>query len=80
MAEILAAVGEVSKLSLPTLLILILVGGYRKWWVWGWALTEAEARHAREIEACEKRSAEWKNIAMTGRDIVRGAVESLRGQ
>lgn len=29
-----------SGLGTPTLLILVLIGGYRQWWVWGWQLRE----------------------------------------
>lgn len=38
-----------------TLLLVILFGGYKRWWVWGYQLKDAE-----------RREADWKDMALRG--------------
>lgn len=40
-------------------LVFILLGGYRKWWVWGYQLTDEKTAHAKT----EARLNEWIAIA-----------------
>ena len=57
------------------LLALILLGGHRRWWVFGWAYRETLAREQ-----------EWKQLALTGTKIAerftrqgeRGVDETIR--
>lgn len=81
--DFLTLAEKASALSLPTLLILILVGGYRKWWVWGWQLKEAETRCDALLSAANVRETEWKDMALTGgrlADKAVGLVKAQRGQ
>lgn len=45
------------------LLIYVLLGGARKWWVWGWTYEEA----IRDRD-------EWKDLALSGTDLAERAV------
>lgn len=45
------------------LLVVLFVGGLRKWWVFGWSYTEALAREQ-----------EWKTLALTGTKIAEKVV------
>jgi hypothetical protein len=86
LVELSKAVGG---LPLAVLLVLLLVGGYRRWWVFGWAFTEAELRHRQELQASEERSRalllaskqredEWRQLALEGRGLASSAVELAR--
>ncbi len=55
------------------LLCLILLGGYRRWWVWGWAYRDLESR----LRAAEADREEWKFMALTGTQTARSAVSQL---
>lgn len=56
-----------SEAGLVTLLVLILIGGQRKWWVYGWQLEESE-----------RRADEWKAMAQEGRHVTATAVDLAR--
>lgn len=73
MLELFQLSEKLSGAGLAVLLILVLVGGYRKWWVWGWQLTEAEVRHEKEKEVYKEREQEWKNIARPSVHAAEGA-------
>lgn len=39
-------------------LVLIILGGYRQWWVWGW-----------QFHALEEDRDRWKELALSGTDL-----------
>jgi hypothetical protein len=78
MAEMLALAERLSGAGLATLLILILYGGFRKWWVFGYQMTECETRCAALITAANQREAEWKQIARDGGQLAKTAVDMAR--
>jgi hypothetical protein len=80
MSEIWETIKQVNELSVGALLILILIGGYRKWWSWGYQLTECEARWAALLVAAERRENEWKELALSGAITARRAVETLQSK
>ena len=49
------------------ILILIIVGGWRRWWVWGW--------HYQQIE---KERDEWKSLAIGGTHLSERAVRAAQ--
>lgn len=51
-------------LGVVLLLLLILIGGYRQWWVFGWAYKEIK-----------EDSSEWRRLALSGTELVEKAVE-----
>jgi hypothetical protein len=75
MAEALALADKLSGVGLAALLIFVLWLGSTKRWVWGYQLTECEARCAALVAAAERREQEWKDIA---RPAMRLANESLQ--
>ena len=74
MAEIITLAEKASHLGLATLLIIILVGGFRKWWVYGWQLTEAQAKCAEQLAASAIREEDWKALALGGNRVADKAV------
>ena len=47
------------------MLVFIIYGGYKRWWVWGYQLLDLDERYRRELAACEVREAQWREIAMS---------------
>lgn len=45
-------------------LIFILWGGYRRWWVWGYQLTELDTVWKERYNELKQREAEWKEVAI----------------
>lgn len=43
----------ISKGSIIVFLVIVLYGGYKKWWVWGYQLTDSQ-----------RRENEWRKIAL----------------
>lgn len=74
----LQLVETLGGLPLATLLIAILLGGYRKWWAWGYQLTECEARCEARVAASERREAEWRELALGGMQAARTAVSMAK--
>lgn len=63
MADILTGVASLRDIGFLGGLVFILVGGYRKWWTWGWQLDEMR-----------KDRDEWKTFAMNGTALAARAV------
>jgi hypothetical protein len=55
----------ISKGGALALLVLILIGGWKRIWVWGYQLTD-----------CEKRSDEWKQMALGGYNLASRATQA----
>lgn len=53
-------------------LAIIVTSGYRRIWVWGWALRDAEARETRAIAERD----EWKAVALEMLHVNRKIVSS----
>lgn len=66
----------ISKASVAVLLILIIYGGYRRWWVFGWTYKELQERFRR----MENEKNAWRRTALTGSKIATDAFDALRGQ
>lgn len=67
------------------LLLIILVGGAKKWWVWGWIYEESELRNVKQLEtwhtereALIREKDEWKDLALSGSRITESALEVAR--
>ena len=61
-------------------LILLLWGGYKRRWVWGWQLEELRTDMKAQLDACEVRAREWKELALSGRQITRDTLELAKRQ
>jgi hypothetical protein len=72
LVQIAEALGGV---PLAVLLILVLIGGYKGWWVYGRELTAERERSAALLEAAAKREQEWREIALSGRELAQNAVD-----
>lgn len=58
---ILKIVDVVSRLSGPTLIILILVLGYKGIWVWGNEAVRAREDYEKRLNACAERAQRWED-------------------
>lgn len=60
--------------GLMGLLVFILAGGYRGWWVFGWQYKESEDR----VTKAEAERDDWRDIALHGTNITEKAVDLFR--
>lgn len=63
-----------SRASVVTFLILVVYGGYKKWWVWGWLYNEKTD----EIENLRKESNAWRETALKGANVATQAFDQIR--
>lgn len=82
--DVLTFATALKDIALSTALILVLYGGYKRWWVFGQQLIEAQAReeackadYTARLAAAERREDEWKKQALDGGYIARQAVDSF---
>ena len=57
-------------ITVAGLLGFVLYGGWRRWWVWGWAYKDVLER----LATLERDRDEWKFMAMTGTRTAHTAV------
>lgn len=61
-------IGEIlsyaNDLTIVAVLVVIIYGGHKRWWVFGWQYTESE-----------RRSNEWRELALNGTRAARQAVD-----
>jgi hypothetical protein len=82
----LEIIGKLADISMKTAFALALVGGFRKWWVYGWVHTDLEKKVAEAEARCEKMRQErdvWMERAWAGVDYAKSATslaEKLRAQ
>jgi len=55
-------------------LLFVLVGGYKGWWVFGWQYKDALDR----IDQAEKERDDWRDIALTGTSMAERTVDLFR--
>lgn len=63
-----------SRAGVVVLLLVILYGGFRRWWVFGWVLKESEDRC---LEVAKDRN-EWKEIALRGTGLAERLIEKQK--
>lgn len=56
------------------LLVYIIVGGYKQWWVWGWVHTEEKERTLK----AEKERDDWRDLALHGTNLAEQTVDLFR--
>lgn len=55
------------------LLVLIIVGGSRKWWVFGWQFKDVEER----LSKVEESNSMWMQLALRGVNVTEQVVRSV---
>jgi hypothetical protein len=68
------ALKYVSQAGVLGFLIIVLYGGYKKWWVFGWLYRESEARTVKT----EKERDDWRDIALHGSTIAEKTVDLFK--
>lgn len=64
----------VSQGGVLGLLFFILIGGYRKWWVFGWLYSESEDR----TKKAERERDDWRDLALHGTSLAEQTVDLFR--
>lgn len=64
----------VSQAGTLGMLVIILFGGYKKWWVFGWIYRESEKR----TEKLEKERDDWRDLALHGTNLAEQTVDLFR--
>ncbi len=64
MTEVIALARDLSGVGFGTLLVLILFGSYKGYWVWGRQLIEQKADDERRLAIALSEKAKWESIAM----------------
>lgn len=62
------------------LLLLILAGGARGWWVFGRELTHLNERYEATVLDVRQDRDEWKRIALSNLDLASKAVDTAEGR
>ena len=69
MEEFLAIANKLSGVSFATLLTLILYGSWKRIWVWGRDLSDAEERFRNDLKRMESEREWWQGIAVKATGI-----------
>ena len=72
MPELIALVERLVSLPLYVLLLLVLVGGYKGWWVYG-------PTHRERIDALTRDRDEWRAIALDVSGMAKSVMARLDG-
>jgi len=73
-SDVLSIFDLISKGGVIALLISIVYGGYKKWWVFGWIYKESESRTAK----AEGERDDWRDIALHGTHIAEQTVDLFK--
>lgn len=76
-----------SRGSIITFLIIVVYGGYKRWWVFGWSYSELEERNQTAIaevtnrcEAITREKDAWRETALKSSNIATKAFDEARRQ
>lgn len=58
------------------LMIVILAGGFRRWWVWGWAYKDMEIAKAK----MEQERDDWRQLALHGTSLAEQTVNLFKSR
>jgi hypothetical protein len=72
--EVADALKYISQLGVVSLLIGVLIGGFRKWWVWGWAYTDL----LEQKKLIEQERDDWRQLALKGTTLAEQSVGLFR--
>lgn len=56
------------------LLVVVLAGGFRKWWVWGWTYTDL----VEDKRRVEQERDDWRQLALHGTSLAEQTVHLFR--
>lgn len=74
MTEVLAFAQGLSGVGFGTLLVLILYGSFKEYWVWGRQLTELRADYERRLVKESDDKKEWRSIALSATGLAEHGV------
>jgi hypothetical protein len=65
----------ISRLGVVSMLVLIVYGGFRRWWVFSWVYQDLLERHEKLREDRDN----WQQIALRSANLVETMTELKRG-
>ena len=66
-----AVLEAAQNLTIISGLILVLIGGKRRWWVWGYQLTEMRADLKEQLADERAEKEEWKQLALRNIEVAK---------
>lgn len=66
------------KITITGGLLLVIWGGVRKVWVWGWLYLKSSEDYEARLAAKDKEILEWQQRALDQMALTKGTVESLQ--
>lgn len=73
LADILGLADEIGVVAG---LIVVIYGGFKRWWVFSWAYNDLQKRHDYLVAERDK----WQELALRSADIVESFAEMKRGE
>ena len=70
------AISIIQSTGIIGVLVIVLFGGIKKWWVFGWQYTELKDRHAKLGEERDG----WKELALRSANLAESMQELARGK
>jgi len=74
-SAILEAVKALREIGVLGILVLILVGGFKQWWVFGWHYNRACDQYDKELADLRAERDEWKSLVISAQVRDRRASE-----
>lgn len=68
------ALKYISQIGVLGVLTVVLYGGYKRWWVFGWIYQQSEIR----VEKLEKERDDWRDLALHGTTLAEQTVDLFR--
>ena len=74
MNEVIALARDLGGVGFPTLLVLIIFGSFKEYWVWGRQLIELRADYERRLSSAVSEKIKWESIAMKALGLAENGV------
>jgi hypothetical protein len=60
------------------LLVLVLVGGYKQWWVWGWLYTAHSNELQKQLDQMTNERNQWRDLSLRYANVAEGAISAVK--
>ena len=74
MTDLVSLAKELSSVGFPTLMVAILYGSYRGWWVWGRTLLEMRDDYIQRLSKAEQAGDRWQAMALRATGLAEDSV------
>lgn len=80
MTEFFDLANKLSGVGFGTLLALILYGSFKRVWVWGFELRDAQAEHARQLAEAKAATERWQAMTFAATGLAETSVGIQKSQ